>query len=113
VFQAQAAAAAVAHSPSFPKPLLITADHFWPAACRAGRPGTVVSLVSGGERFVVDKLGRRLGVAIREVEVSHGEAKGVEGRRPGAGSPAGAAGGAQSKPKLKSRSGSRSGSSSD
>ena len=44
-------------------------------ACRAGRPGTVVSLVSGGEKVVVDKLGRRLGVAVREVEISHGEAR--------------------------------------
>ena len=42
--------------------------------CRAGRPGTVISLISGGERFVVEKLGRRLGVSISEVEVSHGEA---------------------------------------
>lgn len=43
-------------------------------ACRAGRPGTVVSLVSGGERFVVEKLGRRLGVPISEVQLSGGEA---------------------------------------
>eukprot|EP00887_Chlorella_sp_A99_P001159 scaffold14.g1159.t1 len=41
---------------------------------RAGRAGLVVSLVSGGERFVIDKLSRRLGVPIEEVEVSHGEA---------------------------------------
>jgi superfamily II DNA/RNA helicase len=42
--------------------------------CRAGRPGTVISLITGGEKFVVDKLGRRLGVRISEVELSHGEA---------------------------------------
>jgi superfamily II DNA/RNA helicase len=41
---------------------------------RAGRPGTVISLITGGEKFVVDKLGRRLGVRISEVELSHGEA---------------------------------------
>lgn len=51
-----------------------------PLRCRAGRPGTVVSLVSGGERHVVDKLGRRLGVNISEVEVRGGEASEVESR---------------------------------
>lgn len=45
-----------------------------PPACRAGRPGTVVSLVSGGERHVIDKLQRRLGVQISEVDVRGGEA---------------------------------------
>lgn len=33
--------------------------------------------MSGGERHVVERLGRRLGVAISEVEVSGGEAKEV------------------------------------
>lgn len=42
--------------------------------CRAGRHGTVVSLVAGGERHVVERLGRRLGVKISEVEVAFGEA---------------------------------------
>jgi hypothetical protein len=67
--------------------------------CRAGRPGTVISLVSGGERFVVDKLARRLGISIDEVEVAQGEAReaasgGGEGRAAGGsgGSSSGAAG---------------------
>lgn len=38
----------------------------------AGRPGTVVSVVSGGERYVVDKLARRLGVSIADIEVAGG-----------------------------------------
>lgn len=42
--------------------------------CRAGRPGNVVSLVSGGERYVVDKLGKKLSVPIKELKVSHGKA---------------------------------------
>lgn len=42
--------------------------------CRAGRPGTVVSLAAGGERHVVEKLGRRLGVRISQVAVAGGEA---------------------------------------
>ena len=55
---------------------------------RAGRHGTVVSLVAGGERHVVERLGRRLGVRISEVEVAFGEAVEKEGE--GAGSaPAG------------------------
>jgi len=40
---------------------------------RAGRAGRVVSCVSGGEKFVMEKLGRRLGVDIKEVSLSHGE----------------------------------------
>lgn len=40
---------------------------------RAGRGGTVVSLVSGGEQYVVEKLGRRLGVEIKGVKLTGGE----------------------------------------
>lgn len=34
----------------------------------------MVSVVSGGERYVVDKLARQLEVPVREVELSHGQA---------------------------------------
>jgi superfamily II DNA/RNA helicase len=40
---------------------------------RAGRPGVVVSVVSGGEKFVVDKLAGKLKINIPEVDLSHGE----------------------------------------
>lgn len=49
----------------------------------------VVSLASGGERHVVQKLGRQLGVQISEVEVAYGQAaekeeQQADGRRPDA-----------------------------
>jgi superfamily II DNA/RNA helicase len=40
---------------------------------RAGRPGVVVSVVSGGEKFVVDKLAGKLRIDIPEVDLSHGD----------------------------------------
>ncbi|RMZ52571.1 hypothetical protein APUTEX25_003714, partial [Auxenochlorella protothecoides] len=39
---------------------------------RAGRSGVVVSLVSGGQSYVVQRFGKRLGVDIQPVEFRHG-----------------------------------------
>ncbi len=38
----------------------------------AGRPGSVLSLVEPQERFVIQRLSRRLGVAIPELQLAAG-----------------------------------------
>ncbi len=43
----------------------------------------MVSLISGGERYVLEKMERRLGVRISEVEVSGGEARELLGKSSG------------------------------
>ena len=42
----------------------------------------VVTVVSGGEKFVVDKLARRLGIEIVQIELSHGDAYLLAGEEP-------------------------------
>jgi superfamily II DNA/RNA helicase len=52
------------------------ADHYLHRAGRTGRsgePGTVVSLVTERERFVIDKFAKALGIPFERVETSHGK----------------------------------------
>lgn len=50
--------------------------------CRAGRPGSVVSIVSGRQEAVVQRFARKLGVELKSVEFSHGAVAGVESTMP-------------------------------
>ncbi|KAG1659143.1 hypothetical protein FOA52_013812, partial [Chlamydomonas sp. UWO 241] len=53
-----------------------SASHYAHRAGRTGRmdaPGTVISIVTRAEMFVVEKLSKRLGVPIIEAHISHGE----------------------------------------
>lgn len=50
---------------------------------RAGREGTVVSIVTPGERFVVDKLSRKIRTVIAEVTARHGTFVDASGAKEG------------------------------
>lgn len=52
------------------------ADHYLHRAGRTGRggkPGTVVSVVTERERFVIDKFAQALGIPFEPIQVSHGK----------------------------------------
>jgi hypothetical protein len=53
-----------------------------PHLCACHREGTVVSLVTPGEAFVVEKMARKLQVDIPEVDVAGGGIKLIERRTP-------------------------------
>ena len=61
------------------------ADHYLHRAGRTGRggrEGTVVSIVTERERFVIDKFAKALGIAFEPVATSHGKVHRASGEKP-------------------------------